>query len=118
MSPERALLRRRQRRNLEDSGVTKPAPRQASDPLTYLVGVTTLVVYVVHGFNGSLTRDLAIYSYAGQQVVEGSPPYIGILNRAGPLAHLLPAIGVAERRAGGFDDLSRHEIAFYGFRGR
>jgi hypothetical protein len=52
-----------------------------------------------------LTRDLAVYSYAGQQVADGVPPYVGILNRAGPLAHAIPAIGVGIARAGHFDDL-------------
>lgn len=69
------------------------------------VGVVSLVTYALHGFNGMLTRDLAVYSYAGQQVAEGVPPYVGILNRAGPLAHAIPGIGVGIARVGGFDDL-------------
>jgi hypothetical protein len=52
------------------------------------------------------SRDLAIYSYAGRQVAEGVPPYVGNLNRAGPLAHLIPAIGVAGARVGGFEECS------------
>ncbi|MEP6665783.1 MAG: hypothetical protein ABJA81_04985 [Nocardioidaceae bacterium] len=76
-----------------------------TDPLTSVVGAIAAMVYALHGFNGLLSRDLAVYSYAGQQVVDGVPPYIGILNRAGPLAHFVPAIGVAAARAFGFDDL-------------
>lgn len=82
------------------------------DPLVYIVGVTALVVYVLHGFEGVLTQDLAIYSYAGQQVAEGVPPYLGILNRVGPLAHFIPAIGVAGARLGGFDDLLGIRLVF------
>ena len=48
------------------------------------------MVFVVHGFDSILTRDLALYAYGGQQVAEGVPPYVGVLNRAGPLAHLVP----------------------------
>lgn len=82
------------------------------DPLTCVVGATALVIYAVHGFDGPLKRDLAVYSYAGQQVADGVPPYVGILNRAGPLAHLIPAIGVAGARVGGFDELFGIRLLF------
>ena len=51
-----------------------------------------MVVYTLRGFHGVLTRDLGVYSYAGQQVADGVPPYLGSLNRAGPLAHVLPGL--------------------------
>ena len=82
------------------------------DALTAVVGATALIVYALHGFSGYLSRDLAIYSYAGQQVADGVPPYVGILNRAGPLAHLIPAIGAAGARVGGFDDLLGMRLLF------
>jgi 4-amino-4-deoxy-L-arabinose transferase-like glycosyltransferase len=78
----------------------------------YVIGVTALIVYTLHGFDGFLQRDPAIYAYGGQQVVEGIPPYVGILNRAGPLAHLIPAIGVAVARAAGFEDLLGIRLLF------
>ena len=67
----------------------------------FLVGAVALLTYALHGVNGMLTRDLAVYSYAGQQVADGVPPYVGILNRAGPLAHAIPAIGVWIARTAG-----------------
>jgi hypothetical protein len=82
------------------------------DPLVYVIGVTALIVYALHGFEGFLHRDLALYSYAGQQVVEGFPPYIGILNRSGPLAHLIPALGVAIARGADFDDVLGIRLVF------
>ncbi len=82
------------------------------DPLVFVVGVTALIIYGLHGFEGYMTRDQAIYVYAGQQVVEGVPPYVGILNRAGPLSHLIPALGVAVGRVGGFDDLLSIRVLF------
>ena len=82
------------------------------DPLVFVVGIVALVVYVMHGFDGGLNRDLGIYSYGAQQVAEGVPPYVGILNRAGPLAHLIPAIGVAVARVAGFDDLLSMRVLF------
>ena len=67
------------------------------DPYVPIVGVVSLVTFALHGVTGSLSRDLSVYTYAGQQVVDGHPPYLGILNRAGPLAHLAPALGVWHR---------------------
>ena len=85
--------------------------RQA-DPLVLVVGAVSLVVYTLHGFHGALTRDLGVYSYAGQQVADGVPPYLGILNRAGPLAHVLPGVGVLFARVGGFDDVVTMRVVF------
>lgn len=64
------------------------------DPLGPLLALVAVGVFVAHGFHGHLYRDAAVYAYGAQQVVEGVPPYVSILNRAGPLAHLVPAIGV------------------------
>ncbi len=75
------------------------------DPLGPLMAVAALVVCIVQGFDSILTRDLALYSYGAQQTVEGVPPYVSVLNRAGPLAHLVPAIGVAAARVVGMDDI-------------
>lgn len=82
------------------------------DPLTALVGVIALITYEQHGFDGLLSRDLAIYGYAGQQVADGVPPYLGILNRAGPLAHAIPAIGVVGSRIVGIDELLGIRVLF------
>ncbi len=78
----------------------------------FAVGAVALVTYALHGLNGILTRDLAVYSYAGQQVADGVPPYMGILNRAGPLAHVIPAVGVGIARLGGFDDVTTMRVLF------
>ncbi len=85
---------------------------RAIDPLVPVVAGVSLVVYVLHGFHGMLTRDLGIYSYAGQQVADGVPPYLGVLNRAGPLAHVLPGVGVLVARLGGLDDVITMRVIF------
>ena len=77
-----------------------------------MVGAVTFVTYLLHGFHATLTRDLGLYSYAGQQVADGVPPYLDVLNRAGPLAHVIPAIGVVIARAGGFDDVITMRVFF------
>ena len=78
----------------------------------FVVGAVALLTYALHGFNGMLSRDLAVYSYGGQQTAEGVPPYLGILNRAGPLAHVIPGIGVGIARLGGFDDVLTMRLLF------
>ena len=75
------------------------------DPLVGVCGLVALSVYLLQGFDGLLTRDLGVYAYGGQQVAEGVPPFVAILNRAGPLAHLVPGIGAAAARIVGVDDM-------------
>jgi hypothetical protein len=77
-----------------------------------VVGAVTFVSYLLHGFHATLTRDLGLYSYAGQQVADGVPPYMEVLNRAGPLAHVIPAIGVVIARVGGFDEVITMRVFF------
>ena len=100
-----------------DLGSPKSAQRGFSrwtqtDPLVLVVGAISMLVYIAHGSHGTLTRDLGIYSYAGQQVAEGVPPYLGILNRAGPLAHVLPGVGVLLARLGGGDEVVTMRVLF------
>ena len=60
---------------------------------------------MLRGFDGELSRDLALYAYAGQQVADGVPPYVGVMNRSGPLAHLVPGAGAWVGDLVGVDDL-------------
>jgi 4-amino-4-deoxy-L-arabinose transferase-like glycosyltransferase len=78
----------------------------------YVVGLVGLVTYSTHGFEGVLTRDLGLYAYAGEQVADGVPPYLGVLNRAGPLAHAIPAIGALVARAAGLDVVVTMRVVF------
>jgi hypothetical protein len=75
------------------------------DPLLPLVGLVSLAVYLLHGFDKALTRDLGVYAYGGQRFLESDPPYVGILNRAGPLAHVLPGVGMWLGRRVGIADV-------------
>ncbi|CAA9395800.1 MAG: hypothetical protein AVDCRST_MAG32-2617 [uncultured Nocardioides sp.] len=83
-----------------------------ADPLVVVAGAVSVLVYTLHGFHGALTRDLGVYSYAGQQVADGVPPYLGILNRAGPLAHVLPGAGALVARLGGLDEVVTMRVLF------
>jgi hypothetical protein len=76
------------------------------------LALLALVVFLLHGFGGALSRDLALYAYAGQQAADGVAPYVAVLNRAGPLAHLVPAVGVLAARAVGADELTGMRVLF------
>ena len=75
------------------------------DPWGPLLAAAGLGVFLLHGFQGELARDGALYAYAGQRFADGVPPYLGVLNRSGPLAHAIPGVGVLGARALGADDL-------------
>jgi hypothetical protein len=62
------------------------------DPVA--VGLVALVVYVAHGYHGLLAPDLAVFTYGGEQVAQGVPPYSGVFNSVGPLADAVPGLAV------------------------
>src|SRR3954451_1374346 len=66
--------------------------------------VATLL-YTQFSIQGNLSRDEAIYTYGGQQLVDGVPVYQGIFDPKPPLPTFLTAAGVAAGRAVGEDEL-------------
>lgn len=80
------------------------------DPLGPVFAMLGLGVFLLRGFNGTLTRDLALYAYSGQQFAHGVPPYVGVMNRAGPLAHIVPGIGATVARVLGTDDVTTQRV--------
>ncbi|MEZ5095586.1 MAG: hypothetical protein R2731_05445 [Nocardioides sp.] len=59
-------------------GDLRPALRSGGwDPLGAVVAVVSGAVFSLHGFHGLLTRDLSLYTYAGQRFAEGVPPIWG-----------------------------------------
>ncbi len=84
------------------------------DPWGPALAAVGLAVFLLQGFGGLLTRDLALYAYAGQQFAEGVPPYEGVMNRAGPLAHIVPGFGAMVARALGTDDLLTQRVLMMG----
>ena len=93
--------------SLDDVGPARRAPRtwRPRDPWVAVVGLVALATYLLHGFQGLFSRDLGAYAYGARQVLAGEPPYVGIVNRAGPLAHLLPVPGILAARAVGGDEV-------------
>ena len=82
------------------------------DPLAPAVGVVALVVFLIRGFDGYLSPDLATYAYAGQRFADGLVPYAGVLNRSGPLAHALPGLGALAADLVHGDELTGMRVFF------
>jgi hypothetical protein len=70
-----------------------------------VVVLVSLGTYLLAGLQGKLLRDPAVYVYAGQLVANGAFPYEDLLNRTGPLAQVVPALGVLAARALDLDDV-------------
>ena len=88
-----------------DLPATAPASRFRVGPWPFAVGVVALVTCLLRGFDEMVSRDIGIYAYGARQVLAGEPPYVGIVNRGGPLAHLLPVPGILAARLTGRDEL-------------
>src|SRR3954447_20446014 len=63
------------------------------------------LLYTQFSIQGNLSRDEAIYTYGGQQLVDGVPVYQGIFDPKPPLPTFLTAAGVAAGRAVGEDEI-------------
>jgi hypothetical protein len=59
-----------------------------------VVSIVAMVVFAVHGYDGVLNRDLGVFTYGGEQVARGVPPYVGIFNSVGPLADAVPGLAI------------------------
>lgn len=97
-----------------DHTMTLPVPLRAkhTDLQVLLCGLAATVVYLLYGFDGQLHRDQAMYVYAGQRVAAGAAPYIDMFERTGPLAQLIPGIGVLAARAANVDDIIGIRVLF------
>jgi hypothetical protein len=59
-----------------------------------VVGTVALLVFALHGFDGPLDRDLGVFTYGGEHVAQGVPPYAAIFNSVGPLSEALPGLAI------------------------
>jgi hypothetical protein len=59
-----------------------------------VVGLVAFSIYALHGYNGLLGRDLALFTYGGERVAKGTPPYVGVFNSVGPLSDGIPGVAV------------------------
>lgn len=75
------------------------------DPLTVVCFLVAAGVYALHGLHRMLDRDPSLYIYGGQRFADGVLPYVDVVNRAGPLAHVFPGLGVLGGRLIGVGDV-------------
>lgn len=80
------------------------------DPLGPLFALASVVVFLLQGYGGVLTRDLSLYAYSGQQFADGVAPYVSVMNRAGPLAHIVPGLGAIIAGWLGTDDVITQRV--------
>ncbi len=69
-------------------------------------------LYSLNGRHGNLFRDDAIFVYSGQQLAQGTPPYVSTFHAKTPLSPILCGLGVLLGRALGTDDLAAVRFVF------
>lgn len=84
--------------------------RSVADPV--LVGLVSVAVYALHGFQGVLDRDLGVFTYGGERVADGVPPYVGIFNSVGPLADAVPGLAIWVGRFAGVGPVPAERLLF------
>lgn len=74
-----------------------------------------VALFTRFSMHDKLSRDEAIYAYAGQQQAEGVPPYVSIFDPKAPLASLASGGAVAAGRALGWGDVHAIRTLFFAF---
>jgi hypothetical protein len=72
-----------------------------------------IALYTRFGINGTLSRDEAVYTYAGQQLAHGVPPYASIFDAKGPLASMIAGAAAAIAHPFGGNDIYAIRFAFF-----
>lgn len=99
--------------SVQTDGWAQEQDARRFDPFALLWFLVALGVYALHGFQDELSRDAAFYVYAGQVVADGAAPYVDQMNRAGPLVHLIPAVGVLLARLLDIGDVYGVRVVFW-----
>jgi 4-amino-4-deoxy-L-arabinose transferase-like glycosyltransferase len=73
-----------------------------------------LALYTRYTIYGSLSRDEGVYSYGGQQMAHGTPPYASIFDPKGPMAPIISGIAAGLARVVGRDTLVAIRLVFFG----
>ena len=77
------------------------------------LALVALAAWLPRGLDGILGRDLGVYAYAGERLASaGAWPYDAVLNRAGPLGHLLPGLAALAGEPLGADPIASMRVAY------
>jgi hypothetical protein len=90
----------------------RPGDGSAGAGLLFSIAVA-VALFTAFGITGELARDEGIYSYAGQRLAHGVPPYASIFDPKGPGASFLAGAGAAVARVFGADSLVCIRLAFF-----
>src|SRR4051795_9822154 len=77
--------------------------------------IVALLLFTQFSVEGNLSRDEAIYTYGGQQLLNGVPVYEGIFDPKPPLPTFLTALGLGAGRVAGVDELHAARYEFFLF---
>ncbi|HEX6655857.1 MAG TPA: hypothetical protein VF153_06565, partial [Candidatus Limnocylindria bacterium] len=80
---------------------------------TLFVLVIGLAIFSRGSIDDELSRDESIYAYAGQQLANGVPPYVSILDAKTPLSSMIAGVAVMAGRAGAGNDLTTIRLTFF-----
>jgi hypothetical protein len=76
------------------------------------IGLFSLLVFWLYGLDLPVRRDNAVYLYAGQQLLNGEPPYISILDQKTPLTTFVTAFSLVVTSPIADDQVIGMRIAF------
>lgn len=75
--------------------------------------VVAILLYTRFSLMGALSRDEAIYTYGGQRMARGTPPYESIFDPKGPMATIISGFAASLGRAFGFGELYTIRRVFF-----
>jgi hypothetical protein len=100
-------------------GADETLVRYLANPVTRRVGggllalAVAVALFTRYGIGGSLSRDEGIYSYAGQQLARGVPPYASIFDPKAPLASMIAGAAAWTARLVHSNDIYAIRAAFF-----
>jgi hypothetical protein len=77
--------------------------------------IAAALLFTQFSVKGNLSRDESIYTYGGQQLVDGVPVYQGIFDPKPPLPTFLTALGLGAGRVADVDELHAARLEFFLF---
>lgn len=97
----------------------KDAARLCRDNASTIVAaaislLAATLLFTRYSIDDRLTRDRAIYAYAGQRMAHGVPPYTSIFDPKTPVSAMLSGITASIARATGQSQLTFIRLAFFG----
>ena len=88
-------------------------PPTATVLVATAVFVISALVYGQFGYQGYLTRDDALFTYSGQQLAKGVPPYVSVFDHKGPMVPFLTGASALLSKYFDLDDVITVRFFFF-----